>query len=394
MGADLRSRLGTALLTLPDPVLERVFPQVIGYTTRDVPPPLDPPSTDVRLLIAPANSAGQGYAWARAADMLPRVGARNLFVLGRGGFPFAADATVGREVFQKSHRWGRRQAAAVCSGFTHVLVEAERPILGRHLGGDVRREHRALRDAGLTVGYISHGSDLRLPSRHAAREPWSPYRDRDWDDVARLERVAADNARLLGELGEPVYVATPELLDDMPQATWLPNCVDVARWRSSTPLFGGDRPRVVHAPTNTRIKGTELITPALDRLVADGVVDYERLPRVEPARMPAVYASADVVLEQFRLGIYSTTAIEAMASGRLVVGHISPGVRDAARQHAGMALPIVEATVDTLADVLRDIAEDPDRYAGVAGRGPAYVEAVHSTAAVARTLAGFVQAVP
>ena len=53
-----------------------------------------------------------------------------------------------------------------------------------------------------------------------------------------------------------------------------------------------------------------------------GLVDYTPLRDVPWSEMPGVIASADIVLDQFALGGYGVAAVEAMASGRAVVGHV------------------------------------------------------------------------
>lgn len=368
--------------------MERLFPRVIGYGPNDVPPPHEAPNGTVRLLIAPANYAGQGMQWARAARTLPGVGATNLHITPEAGAGFAADAIVPGRVAARSKRWGAAQWRAV-HGFTHVLVEAERPIFGRRFGGDVRREVRAMLDAGLRVGFVSHGSDLRLPSRHAADSRWSPFRDDAWELRPVLESVAAENRRIIEEFGLPVFVATPELLADAPEASWLPNVVDPEAWASDAPMFSGPRLRVVHAPTNPVIKGTALVEPTVLRLQADGRLEYRRVETIPPARMRELYQASDVVLDQFRLGIYSTTSIEAMAAGRLVVADVSDAVLEHVSSIVGEAPPIVRADPDTLGDVLEDIADHPDRYRAVAERGPAFVRRAHSGAAAASVLRDF-----
>lgn len=387
----VRSMLGRALLTLPDAVLERHFSGVIGYRSDDVPGPITPrdPDAAVRLLIAPANYAAQGHAWARAFEAASGGSAQNLTVGPAAVSRFVTDDFVRGDVFAKSHRWGQRQASAVADGFTHVLVEAERSILGRHLRGDVLREHACLKDAGLAVAYVSHGSDLRQPALHADSDEWSPFRDTDWDLLPALDRVTRENHRLLDEVDERVFVVTPELLRDRPDAVWLPNTVAPSRWYvERAPLSDGDV-RLVHAPTNPRIKGTHLIEPVIERLVARGGFAYRRLEGVAPAGMPEVYQQADVVLEQFRLGIYSTTAVEAMAAGRVVVAHVADDIRASVRRRTGRDVPIVQATPRTLGEVLTDIRSRPDHYRHIAAQGPEFVEAVHSGAFAAAELLSF-----
>lgn len=93
--------------------------------------------------------------------------------------------------------------------------------------------------------------------------------------------------------------------------------------------------------------------------------------------MAQAYASADILLEQFRLGSYGATAIEAMAAGRVVVGHVLPAVRAHVRRETGFELPIVEATPDTLSETLTRLVSDPDGMREVGAQGREFVTAVH-----------------
>jgi len=378
------------LRAMPELLAHRIAPGRLGWRPEDVPDPLVLPEADARLLVAPANSAAQGHAWARSARRLPGVAAVNLAVPRAGAAHFAADHTVPSAVFAGSRRWGKAHADAVERHVSHVLVESERAVLGTACGADVRREAAWLDERGIARAYVSHGSDLRLPSRHAEIDPLSPFRDADWGLRDILEEAARRNGDFLAEQQDrPLFVATTDLLRDAPRAIWLPNVIDPAVWQNRRPALQGGRLMVLHAPTSERIKGTGLIRGAVRRLHDRGVIEYRAVSDVAPAAMPSLYAGADVVLEQFRLGIYSTTAIEAMAAGRLVIARVAPDVRRIAEAEAGMPLPILDAHPDELEDVLADVALAPERYRGLAARGPAFVRTLHDGAYSARVLAPF-----
>ena len=385
----LRALILRLALLLPDRVSVRLIGAAFRYDPDEVPAPIVATSTPVRLLIAPANYAAQGYAWARAAERLDGVGAVNMEVRASDTYGFPADYALPVLAFRFAYHWSRGQRRAVRRGFTHVLFEADKPILGRVSGFDVVREAELLRAAGVRLAFVSHGSDLRLPSRHAALDPWSPFADATDPWVQRLEERALATAAVYDRVGAPVFVATPELLLDRPDATWLPNVVDPDRWASAESPFQGSRPRVLHAPTLGPIKGTALIEPVAQRLDAEGVIEYIPRTGVPSAEMPDLYRSIDVVLEQFRLGIYSTTAVETMAAGRLVIGYLRDQVRDHVRSVSGREVPVVQATADTLEEVLRDVAARPEHYREIAAQGPAFVRALHDGTYSAQVLATF-----
>ncbi|WDH79813.1 hypothetical protein PTQ19_05070 [Microbacterium esteraromaticum] len=374
---------------MPEAITSRIGPATARYRPQDVPAPVAAPATDVRLLVGPRNFAGQGDRWARAAERLPGVGAVSMIAGDNGGLDFPVDYGVPDAVYTNSRRWGIRQRGAVGAGFTHVMIEAVSSMFGAASDKVVAREVEWLRAQGVQVAMLCHGTDIRLPDRHAQLDEWSPFRDAPADWVNRLQTRASFNQQVLDRVAAPVFVSTPEMLLDRPGAQWLPIVVDIERWATSTEILTSDRPVVLHAPTNPLVKGTALIEPIVQRLHEARQIDYRRVVRVPSGEMPALYAGADVVLEQFALGMYSVTSVEAMAAGRIAIAHVHDQVRDHVRETTGLELPVVEATPDTLHDVLDDIRTRPEHYREVARRGPDFVRAVHDGALSARVLAPF-----
>lgn len=339
-----------------------------------------------RVLIAPVNYSGQGRAWAQALERhVPATSARNMAVEVTGGFSFDADIVVPVGTYHNDADWQRRQLDAA-SQATHVLIEAEEPPFGRLFGRSLGRQAAALLAAGVDVAYLAHGTDARLPSRHIRNNPLSYYADESVY-LPRAEAVAARNIAFLTESGRPVFVSTPDLLVDLPYAHWCPVAVDTARWRSGPRLWPESRPlQVAHAPSVAAAKGTPLILPTLERLEAEGVIEVTLLQGLASADMPAAFARADVVIDQFRAGSYGVAACEAMASGCVVIGQVSTQVRDTvARQH-GRELPIIESTPSTLESVLRDLASARSSLHALSADSVSFVDAVHDGRAAARAL--------
>lgn len=348
------------------------------------------PDTPVRLVVGPANFAGQGFAWARAAESLPGVSAQSVAVVRSLRFP--VDLLVEVPVY-RSQAWGELMERHVVGGATHVLIESMRPLLGIRHGEDCAGDLRVLARHGLSTALLAHGSDVRLPSRHAELYPWSPFRDgsvldgRDldgWDEhVQRLEAQARRFGDIMAAFEGPTFVSTADLLDFVPDATWLPTIVDAARWACDRPVLRSPRPVVLHAPSNARLKGSEHVEQVMARLQDEGLVTYRRVERVDPGDMPALVAGADIVVEQLVLGLYSVAAIEAMAAGRLVLAH----VHDRVRARLPRPLPVVEADPLSLERVLREVLTDGEHYREVAQDGPEYVREVHDGRRSARALA-------
>ena len=329
------------------------------------------PVPETRVLgVGPANFAGQGWAWARAARAaLPGL-RTDVFAVEQGALTFPADRRIPRRSLQ-SLTWQLQQQERILRGYTHLLAEANRPVFGRLNGDELSADLPALRRAGVVVGIALHGSEVRDPHAHRRRERWSPFQEDD-EFVENLAHAVARTKAVLAEFDGPVFVSTPDLLDDAPQATWLPVVVDVAVPHDA-PLLERDVPVVVHAPSSARLKGSAAVDGIVQRLHREGVCEYRRVSGVAPQGIPAVLAEADVVLDQFAIGSYGVLACEGMAAGRVVVGHVRPEVRE----RVGRPLPIVEATPEDLEEVLRGLFADRDAARVAAAQGRRFVEDVH-----------------
>jgi len=388
MPTGLAALAARAYMMLPERLASRVLPGNVRYdpATLEVATAAEGPGA--RLLVAPVNFAGQGHAWARAVERYtPHARAVSLaYRHAQDGYGFATDVSLPAPAYALSRSWHRRQRAAILEGFTHVLAETGRPPAGAPYAGSPERHLVDLMEGGVRVAYLAHGTDVRVPSQHAAANPDSPF---STGDHAQWERQAVANIALVRELKIPAFVSTPDLFAFLPEATWLPVVVDAAHWASAMPVLRRERPVVVHAPSSGALKGSDLIDPELTAMHDAGVIEYRRIRGIPAEGMPEIYRDADIVLDQFRIGGYGVAACEAMAAGRIVVGHVSRDVRERVAEETGSALPVVESRGRDIGRVIRSILGDRDRYAGIAAAGRAFVADVHDGRRSAHALAGF-----
>jgi glycosyltransferase involved in cell wall biosynthesis len=330
----------------------------------------------------PANSAGQAWAWAKALERaVPGLRAEVVAVT-NGRLDFPCDVGVDKQTFHHDATWQLAFHEHVLAEWTHALLEAGRPVAGTLNGRTFAGDAEVLSRAGLRVGLVFHGSEIRDPRRHAAAHRWSPFRDASDELTARLQRKYDDLAPVVAAFDGPTFVSTPDLLDYVPGAVWLPLVVDLDAFAAGELPLQRNVPVVMHAPSNTALKGTAEIEAALAPLVAEGLVDYRRIEGVSPDRFGALLAESDIVVDQLLLGSYGVLACEAMALGRVVVGNVDAAVRS----RVGVDVPVLDATPDTLIDVLRGVLADREssRATALAGRG--FVEQHHDGTAAARVL--------
>ena len=78
-----------------------------------------------------------------------------------------------------------------------------------------------------------------------------------------------------------------------------------------------------------------------------------------------------------------------MAAGRVVLGHVTPAVRQTIHDLTGMHLPIVEATPASLEAVMLGLLDDRSRSIAAGTAGPAFVREIHDGRRSANALSDF-----
>jgi hypothetical protein len=136
-----------------------------------------------------------------------------------------------------------------------------------------------------------------------------------------------------------------------------------------------------HAPNHRSLKGTEFVVHAVQQLQAEGLkVELrllEKLQNVEVRRI--LREDVDILVEQLVFIGHGLNALEGMASALPVVSNLEdPEYMTVFRRWSYFGeCPIVSATPENVADVLRQLVTRPDlrRQLGAAGRQ--YVEKYH-----------------
>ena len=308
-------------------------------------------NSQIKVLIAPVNYSGQGYAWARALEeQYSTISAQNFSVHVPGGFDFDTNLLVPVSTYHNDQTWQKLQFESSLNA-THFLIEAEEPPFGRLFDRSVSKQVNALIENGVSVAYLAHGTDVRLPSRHIDNFENSYFKDESIY-LPRAEEIARRNIKLLQSSNLPIFVSTPDLLSDLPEATWCPVVVDTAKWSNSNKSLSAEQIKVIHAPSVAALKGTEQILPVLKSLKEQNFLDFEIIQGVASSEMPAIFSEADVYIDQFKSGSYGVAACEAMSSGCVVIGDVTQEVRDNILLLTGLDLPIIQATPKTLGEVL------------------------------------------
>jgi glycosyltransferase involved in cell wall biosynthesis len=203
----------------------------------------------------------------------------------------------------------------------------------------------------------------------------------------QLTVLAERSRRTVADSGLPVFVTTPDLLDDLPEATWAPLVVNPDLWACDRPVLERKRPLVLHAPSRRWTKGTGRILPVMKRLEERGLIEFRLVEGMPWHQMRELVQDADIILDQLVMGSYCTFACEGMAAGKPVIAFLS----ESAHAAVGVRPPIVNATPDTLAAAIESLLDDRDWGARLGAESVAYVREHHDGRRTAAAFADFLR---
>jgi glycosyltransferase involved in cell wall biosynthesis len=158
----------------------------------------------------------------------------------------------------------------------------------------------------------------------------------------------------------------------VPDAGVIPPAIDVRAIVPSPPT-DRSRPVVLHAPSSRARKGTEFVLAACDGLDVELVI-VEGLDHKEAFER---YRDADIVVDQLNSGWYGVFAIECMALGKPVVGHLHEEAARRTEEAFGLPVPIVRASKDDLRGQLERLVTSAEERGRVGAASRAYAERVH-----------------
>ena len=141
--------------------------------------------------------------------------------------------------------------------------------------------------------------------------------------------------------------------------------------------------RILHAPSDPGVKGTEHVVKAVEDLKQEGYkieLDLVRnLPHQEALKH---YRQADIVVDQLLVGWYGVFAIECMALGKPVCVYIQKDLLALLPSN----MPLVATTPSQLKDDLRKLIEDPALRIRIGKMARTFAEKEHDADRIAKYL--------
>jgi hypothetical protein len=228
-----------------------------------------------------------------------------------------------------------------------------------------------LADAGKPLVMQHWGNDVRTQSGAAVRNRYSIPPSYLSDDKihARLQLLSRHIRHAIVQ----DYELYPYVSDYYEFVHVLPLACDTKEIPFRYPSMNGQKPVVIHAPTNKEFKGSGYIEQAIHELKGKHSFDYRRVERMSHAQAMDLYLTADIIVDQILCGTYGMLSVEAMAMGKVVVAYVN----DEVRKKFPATLPIVVATPDTIGDVLAELLQQPEQRFRIGAASRAFAENVH-----------------
>lgn len=163
-----------------------------------------------------------------------------------------------------------------------------------------------------------------------------------------------------------------------------PQPVEMQRFPFRPPAPETREPLVLHVPTNPRIKGTQHVVDASERLKKKGLrFEFRMVRQLSQSDFYELLSRCDVYVDELRCGAHGMTAVEAMAMGKPTVTYI----RDNLVGDYPADMPLVNANPDTIESVLERLILDVGLRHEIGTASRRYAERRHDARVVVDGLA-------
>lgn len=174
-------------------------------------------------------------------------------------------------------------------------------------------------------------------------------------------------------------VATPDLLAYHPGATYVPIPQEPLPYHFE---FNG-KAKVIHAPTNRKLKGTDTILRAVEMAEEEGLdFEFELVEKVSHEEMLERFRHSNVYIDRViadvegkPIGTMGVAPLEAMSIGNTVMMHINDQYIP---YYEGCPVVNVRPEAASIVSALRDLVQQPEKLKEIGLEGSRYVRECRS----------------
>lgn len=186
---------------------------------------------------------------------------------------------------------------------------------------------------------------------------------------------------------ESVYALNPDLLHVLPKsAKFMPySHIFLDEWTPHFTQLENRKLRIGHAPSNRKVKGTDIILDALNQLASQGYeFEVVLVEGISNAEAKEKYETIDVLIDQIFAGWYGGLAVEVMALGKPVLVYIRDDDLKYVPHEMADDLPCIRVDPVHIKEQLRQLLEmSRQDLLEIAKKSRAYVEKWHDPIKIA-----------
>ncbi len=161
--------------------------------------------------------------------------------------------------------------------------------------------------------------------------------------------------------------------------------IELSEWPPTPQSRDSGTIRIVHAANHRRLKGTDFLVSAVEKLKAEGYpVDLTIVERMENREAKKIYEQADIIADQFIAGSFALFAIEGMALGKPVLCYLNDAWFPYHPEWT--ECPIVNTSPEDIREQIIRLMRDQKLRQELGRKGIDYVRKYHSSEAVGAEL--------
>lgn len=168
---------------------------------------------------------------------------------------------------------------------------------------------------------------------------------------AKSDQFKMKQIKRIEKYASQIYFVNPDLRKALPLRSEFVaySHIDLTEWTYPNRNFRGEKIKIVHAPSNRALKGTEEIIKVVESVCSKNPeVEFTLVENVSHNEAKQIYASADLLIDQLLGGWYGGLSVEALALGVPVMcfldGDDLKSVQDSLRKD----IPIINVSIENL----------------------------------------------
>ena len=336
-----------------------------------------------KILMAPVNISGQPKM---LVDGLKELGVdARLFQYGKHKFGYESDMVVDIGTRDRSdvHLDSLRDMLDMDFDIYHFWFRTF--YFGSYYDGFPGFDLPVIKAAGKKILYRFTGYDLRMSSLEMEINPWHAYQygfQPLCDEVEQKKYLNYLSGFADQFIVQDIEMESYMLAAGLPKPKIIPRSLDLKQW----PFLGvreTERPLVIHAPSNSIVKGTPFILEAVEQLLDEGLdFEFKVVQGMTHDEAKGWYERCDLAIDQLLIGWYGVFSMECMALGKPTIVYI----RDDLVEKSSVELPILNANPSNIKSVLKEAILDFDLRQEYSIKQRKYVEDVHDVNKVAKLM--------